>query len=145
MAARGSRKGPAAGHNDKQLSPEQENTLIKEMLDNITLHKKKQSAFKERMKLAWEQNVVSTAKKLRMPMSAVMAFFEDHAIETGTDENAVKKAEQKRARHLHTQNRLFAATHDGSQLDLVKLADIAKQADEEAEAAANMAEESEDE
>lgn len=140
MAPRGSRNAPKprdANKGDNALAAGEEDALVNQMLENIKAHKLKKAAFKTKMAQKWETEVAATAKRLRMPMTAVMAFYEDHAIETGDDKDSVEKAERKRARHLDTQNRLYKATHDGSQIDLVKMAEIAAKADAEAEAEAN--------
>lgn len=145
MAKPAKKAGPRrGGAGDNALSMKEESAIQKKMLENMRLWHIKKNAFAAKMKLAWEKDVVGFAKTLGMTMADIKAFFEDHQIETGEDEDAVNKAANKRARRLNTYNRLYAATHDGAQLDWV---DIQKQDDiarKEAEEEANKATEEED-
>lgn len=147
MAARGTRNKPKArkgGEGDNSLPAGEEAALIKRMLDNIKTHKLKKAAFATKMKKNWDTDIVAIAKTLNMAMGDVMAEYEDHAIETGDDKDAVEKAERKRARRLDTTRRIHAATHDGEQLDFLVMQKKAEEAIKQAEAEADAPTISED-
>lgn len=143
MAKRGARAGPRRT-GDNSLTAKEESALIKAMMDAMKDHKLRTEAFRAKMKKRWESEVVAIAKELNMAMADVRAEFEDFEIETGTDERAVQIATNKRARRLDTARRIYAALHDGEQLDFLKIQEQAETARKEAEAEASSGEVEED-
>lgn len=134
MAPRAGKSTPKGGRGKNDtMTPEAEAKIIREVFDYIRTHKKKQSSFKEKMKLNWDQHVVSQLKLLGMAQGDVMEDYAEHQIETGKDENAVARSEARRARRLNTSRRVYAALHDGAQLDFIKLQEADEKARMEAE------------
>lgn len=141
MAARASRTAPKKDNkHDAKADADLANAMLESMKDIAA----RKVAFNNKIKARWDREVASRAKELRMTMGAVKDFFEDHAIETGTDDDAVKKAQARRSQNLDTYHRLYRATHDGQQLSFLDLQEQAEKARIEAEEEAGTAESEED-
>lgn len=136
MAARGSKAGPnRKGHN----SEKSDDSIIKKAAESFKDIRARRAAFNAKMSLRHEKEVSGPMKAIGIKMKHAEFYFDNHVLETGTDEDAVQKATNDRALMLVAGKRIHAALHDGEQLDWDKLQKQADKAVAEAEEEAGSA------
>lgn len=141
MAARGSRSGPnRKGDNSNKNDPD----IIKKAAEAYKDINARRAAFNAKMSLRREKEVTGPMKGLGIKMKHAEFYFDNHALETSDESDAVEKAQADRALMLDAGRRIHAALHDGEQLDFLKLQLQADKARSEAEAEAGKAEEEDD-
>lgn len=133
MAARGSKAGPnTRGQGDNSQNSDDE--IIRRAAAAHKEMQLKRAAFNAKMKERHEKEVSAPLKGIGIKMKHASRVLDNYMIETGIGDDAVAKATADRVLALDTERRMFAALHDGEQLDFLKVAEQADKVRREAEA-----------